>query len=163
MSRKNFLHPPEPQESPRVGALLRLAWRKIRDHIFEGVQAEGYGDLNPAHLALFRYEGVEGWRPTQLAESMQITKQSVNDLLRHLEDHSYLECRPEPGDKRMRVIRLTAKGRRLEATVRKHAEAAESHLAKELGEEKFREFHGMLLKIIGSPEARAGSSGVRLN
>src|SRR5215472_2926705 len=64
---------------PRIGALLRLAWQSIRERIYSGVRSDGYGDLNPAHVALFRYEGLDGQRPTQLAESIQITKQSVNE------------------------------------------------------------------------------------
>ena len=112
---------------------------------------DGYDDLNPAHVSLFRYEGLDGRRPTQLAEFMQITKQSVNDLLRHLERCGYTECRRDPKDKRARLVCLTARGRRLEAAVRKYARAAEGELANELGQERFREFHRTLRKISGLP------------
>ena len=81
---------------------------------------DGYDDLNPAHVALFRYEGLHGQRPTQLAEYMQITKQSVNDLVRHLERCGYAESSPDPNDKRARLVYLTPRGRRLEATVQKY-------------------------------------------
>src|SRR5579871_6272691 len=106
MSRTKYPSPGEAaDEGPRVGALLRLAWQRIRNRIYSGVQAEGYDDLNPAHVALFRYEGLHGQRPTQLAESMQITKQSVNDLIRHLEQCGYAELRPDPSDKRAQIGR----------------------------------------------------------
>jgi DNA-binding MarR family transcriptional regulator len=139
-----------PVDSPRMGALLRLAWQRVRERIYRGVQDDGYRDLNPAHVSLFRYEGLDGRRPTQLAETMQITKQSINDLLRHLEQQGYLECRPDPDDRRARLVHLTARGRRLDATVRTHAHAAEREFAHELGEESFRELYGMLLKISAS-------------
>lgn len=153
MSSPRKVNPPEtPADRPRVGALLRLAWQRVREHIYDGVIADGFDDLNPAHVSLFRYEGLDGRRPTQLAESMQITKQSVNDLLRHLEHRGYVECRPDPGDKRARLVRLTARGRRLDAVVRKHARAAEEALIRELGEEQFRELYSLLAKVTAITE-----------
>ena len=108
---------------------------------------DGSIDLNPAHIALFRFETINGRRPTQVAERMQITKQSVNDLIRDLERNGYAHYEPDPEDHRARLIRLTARGRRLEAAARKHAIAAECEVKRELGEERFRELHAILLKI----------------
>ena len=51
----------------------------------------------------------------KLADQVGITKQSVNDLLGHLEGHGYLVRVPDPADGRARVIRLTAKGQRSSA------------------------------------------------
>ena len=147
--------PALPAEAPRIGALLRLAWQRVRQRIYRGVREDGYDDLNPAHVSLFRYEGLEGRRPTQLAHSMQITKQSINDLLRHLERCRYVQCRPDPEDARARLVRLTARGRRLDAAVRAHAAAAERELALQMGERRFRELHNLLLKIVEVPQRRA--------
>jgi len=137
------------EEGPRIGALLRLAWQRIRGRIYSGVRADGYDDLNPAHVALFRYEGLHGQRPTQLAESMQITKQSVNDLIRHLERCGYAESRSDPKDKRARLVYLTPRGRQLEAAVQKHAREAESELEGELGRDRLQEFLSTLRQISG--------------
>lgn len=134
---------------PRTGGLLRLAWQRVREHIYNGVQSDGYGDLNPAHVALFRFEGLDGKRPTQLSEQMQITKQSIHDLLRHLEQCGYIEIRPDPSDKRARHICLTARGRRLEASVLKYARAAEREFERQLGPERFRTFRSALQIITG--------------
>ena len=136
-------------EAPRIGALLRLAWQSVRVRIYEGIRSDGFDDLNPANVSMFRYEGIDGRRPSQLAESMQITKQSVNDLLRHLERCGYAECRADPKDKRARLVRLTARGRRLEAAVRRYARNAEIELANELGQKRFREFCRTLRRITG--------------
>lgn len=137
-----------PRVSPRIGALLRLAWQQVRERIDEGVRAGGCDDLHRAHLALFRYEGLDGRRPTQLAEEMQITKQSINDLLRHLEARGYVELRPDPTDRRARLICLTARGRQLEAKVRIQARGAERELARALGQRCFREFRETLVRLI---------------
>ncbi|MBZ5722339.1 MAG: MarR family winged helix-turn-helix transcriptional regulator [Acidobacteriia bacterium] len=78
---------------------------------------------------------------------MRITKQSVNDLLHHLEQCRYVECRPDPGDKRTRLVCLTSRGRQLDAAICTHARAAERELARELGEKRFQDFYSTLLKI----------------
>ena len=132
---------------PHIGALLRMAWERVRARIYSGVQHDGYNDVSPAHVALFRFETLEGRRPTQVAERMQITKQAVNDLIRDLERYGYARYCPDPSDRRARLIHLTARGRRLEGAARKYAIAAESELERELGQEHFQKLHAMLLKI----------------
>ena len=143
MSSENI----QPEDSRHVGSLLRLAWERVRERIYEGVHGDGFNDLNPAHVALFRYEGLDGQRPTQLAERMQITKQSINDLIRHLEDCGYAAGQPDPTDKRARLIRLTTRGRRLEASVLKHATAAEEELKKRIGTRRFAALIEILREI----------------
>jgi DNA-binding MarR family transcriptional regulator len=143
MSSENL----QAEDSRRVGSLLRLAWERVRERIYEGVRNDGFDDLNPAHVALFRYEGLDGQRPTQLAERMQITKQSINDLMRHLEKCGYAETRQDPEDARARLISLTARGRRLEATVWKHARAAENELKDRIGTKRFAGFLEVLREI----------------
>lgn len=143
------------QDIPRIGALLRRAWQGVRERIYTGVLQDGYDDLTRAHVALFRYEGLDGRRPSQVAESMQITKQSVNDLLRYMEKRGYLKSEPDPKDRRARLVRLTARGQRFDASVRAHARAAERELAHAIGKESFRLFYEVLLKIsaiVNSPE-----------
>ena len=130
---------------PRVGALLRMAWERVRGKIYAGICSDGFDDLNPAHVALFRYEGMEGKRPSQLTEQMQITKQSIHDLLRHLETCGYIEFRTDSNDRRARLISLTAKGRKLTATVQKYA--AELELERKLGAKRFRDFLSTLQVI----------------
>jgi len=147
MSRRSLAHPTGISDEPRIGALLRYAWQRVRERIYVGVRKDGYSDLNRAHVSVFRYEGLDGRRPSQLAESLQITKQSVNDLLRYLEKHGYLESVPDTKDKRARLMRLTPRGRRLDSVVRTHAAAAERELAQELGEPAFHALYDMLLKI----------------
>src|SRR6516162_7212171 len=93
-----------------IGAMLRDVWQWVRDQMYAGVVAAGYGDLNAAHVGLWRSPGLDGLRPSQLADHVGITKQSVNDLLGHLEGHGYLVRVADSADGRARVIRLTSRG-----------------------------------------------------
>ena len=143
MSRDSFAQL-SGERIPYVGALLRVVWQWVRDQMYLGVVAAGYDDLNPAHIGLWRYPGLEGLRPSQLAERVGITKQSVNDLLAYLEQHGYLLRVPDSADGRARVIRITSKGRRLEQTIYAQAGAAELRIAEILGPKRFTQLHSSL-------------------
>jgi DNA-binding MarR family transcriptional regulator len=131
-------------DDPYLGAMLRVCWQWVREEIFLGVLAAGFDDVNRAHVGVFRYPTLDRKRPTEVADDLQITKQSVNGLLGHLEERGYLVRKPDPVDGRARVVRLTAKGRRLERTVNAHARAAEVKIAEMLGPRCFRELQHAL-------------------
>jgi DNA-binding MarR family transcriptional regulator len=133
-----------PYQGPYLGALLRLGWQFVREEIYSGVLAAGFDDLNPAHIGLFRYPTLDRQRPSELADQLQITRQSVNDLLGHLERCGYLTRETDPADGRARVIRLTVEGRRLEKTVNTQAHAAELQIAQWLGPRPFAQFRNAL-------------------
>jgi DNA-binding MarR family transcriptional regulator len=127
--------------------MLRLVWQWVRDQIYSGVLEAGFDDLNPAHVALFRYPSLDGLRPTELAAQLQITKQSINDLVSHLEQRGYLVRTPDPIDGRARVVRLTAKGRRLEQTINAQAQNSELRIAEMLGPRPFAALRGALEEL----------------
>lgn len=138
---------PGEQPIPYIGALTRAVWQWVRDQMYAGVVATGYDDLNAAHVALWRYPGLDGLRPTALAERSGITKQSVNDLLGHLERMGYLVRVPDTADGRARVVRLTAKGRRFEQTIYAEAQAAQMRIAEILGPRRFDQLHSCLAQL----------------
>jgi DNA-binding MarR family transcriptional regulator len=132
------------EPSPHVGAQLRVVWQWVREQLYAGVVAAGFDDLNAAHVGLWRYPGLDGQRPSQLAARVGITKQSVNDLLGHFEHHGYLVREPDSADGRVRVIRLTSKGRRLEQAIYAAAGAAQQRIADILGPRRFAQLHSSL-------------------
>src|SRR5262245_18908322 len=110
---------------PYIGYSMRVVWQWIWAQNFEAVVRAGYDDVNPAHVSLFRYPGLDGQRMTDVAARMQITKQSVHELIGHLETLGYLVREPDPTNRRARIVRLTSKGRGLQDTVRAQAKDAE--------------------------------------
>lgn len=134
--------------------MLRVVWESVRNQLYEGVVAAGFDDLNAAHVGLWRYPGLDGLRPSQLADRSGITKQSVNDLLGHLERHRYLDRVPDPADGRARVIRLTTRGHQLEKRIYAEAGAAEQRIAETLGPRRFAQLKSALELLT---EQRTGS------
>lgn len=126
---------------------MRVVWQWVWKQIFSGVVADGYDDVNPAHVGMFRYPTLDRKRPSDLADQLQITKQSVNDLLGHLEQHGYLTRELDPSDRRARVVRLTRKGQRLEKIVNGLAKAAEIQIAEVVGPRCFSQLRNALEEL----------------
>ncbi len=124
--------------------MVRALWQKMRDLAYAQVAEVGYDDLQPAHLQVFRTPGPAGAHPSELAARMQISKQSVNDLLGHLEQRGYLTREPDPADGRGRVVTLTEKGRGLEQAVERAAQDVEARIGELLGPERFGDLRATL-------------------
>jgi DNA-binding MarR family transcriptional regulator len=135
-------------DGPYVGGMMRIAVEWIRAQIYSDVVAAGHEDLTPAHVRVFSYPGPDGRRPSEVAETLQITKQSVNELLGHLERLGYLSRETDPADGRARTLRLTAKGRELQVATDRAAYAAERRVAELLGERRFTQFRGGLAELV---------------
>ncbi len=149
-----------PDTSPHVGARLRMVSQWVRDQVYEGIVGAGYRDLGSAHVWVFRYPGPEGMRPSELAAGLQISRQAVNDLMGDLELRGYLVREPDPSDGRARVVRLTAKGRRLEKAFSDEARRAELRIAELLGPRRFSLLSSMLgelsSELTGTGATRSG-------
>ncbi|MCU1427123.1 MAG: MarR family transcriptional regulator [Actinomycetia bacterium] len=131
-----------------MGSRMRLVWQWVRTRIYDGVVAAGYDDLNRSHIGVFRFPGIDGLRPSEVAQEMQITKQSVNELLGHLERLGYLVRELDPNDSRARIIRLTNAGRKLERAVLREARAAEAEIAELVGPRRFAQLRTALDELV---------------
>lgn len=89
-------------------------------HAFSEVFATGDGALRAAGLgrahrrALYFIARNPALSVAALLGILKITKQSLNRVLNDLLEGGYVERRPAPNDRRMRQLRLTAKGLELE-------------------------------------------------
>ncbi len=148
-----------------MGSRLRLIWQWVRDRIYGEVRAAGYDDVGPAHVFLFRMPSMHGRRPSDIAETMQITKQSVNELLGHLERQGYLTREVDPADNRARIVRYTRKGHTFERIVIDAARRADRELSKMLGATRFRRLRTDLDELVRltemAPEGPDGQAGSR--
>lgn len=117
------------------------------DQVHAQVRASGYDVLGRFHVGMFRADIPDGLRPTEVAERLGITKQSVNQAIRDLEAGGYLTLEPDPTDGRARVIRLTAKGHRVHDLAYEVATAFEQAIARQLRQRRFAEFKQALEEI----------------
>lgn len=132
----------------RIAGLVRLAFEQA-SVVMGDELIRRYPDLRAAHLQVFNFGSIDGRRVTDLAERGAMTKQSMHELVVHLERAGYLRREPDPLDSRARLIRLTPRGLALEDHVR--AASAQLHLdwRARLGAARFDALWSALQEITG--------------
>jgi DNA-binding MarR family transcriptional regulator len=134
-------------ESPLIGALLRMPVDAVRARMLAGLHADGFTDLNAAHIPVLRWPGPHGRRPSDLAAESRMTKQALNYLLGEMERLGYLIRRDDPGDRRAKRVELTARGREVVRSIRRTVRAVEAEWERELGRERFALLRALLLDL----------------
>jgi DNA-binding MarR family transcriptional regulator len=116
--------------------LLDVAFDDFSEELARRVEAAGYTDIRPGHGCVFGTIDPEGSRLTDLAERANMTKQSVGEATSDLEQRGYVERVPDPDDGRVKIIRLTARGREAQAIGRRLIDEVEREWAERYGEER---------------------------
>lgn len=129
---------------PSVVGRLRVANQKLRAQMLDCVHRAGFADVTYAQILVFRYEGPDGRQPTEIAASAQLSKQMVNELLGQLEGAGYLKRKPHPVDKRGRLVRLTGRGRKLDAAIWAAGRAVERAWQAQIGDATWSIFGSVL-------------------
>ncbi len=132
---------------PLIGALLRIPWETVQEHMLERLRERGFDDFDRAYFAVFRYPGPQGARPTDVAAQVGISKQALNYLLRELERLGYLELEPHPDDLRSKRIVLTQRGTAAVAVIRAAVAEMEAAWEQRLGPKRFALLRNLLLEL----------------
>ena len=140
---------------PLIGALLRRPWEAVQQRMLDRLHEHGFNDIQPWHMALFRYPGPQGARPSQLAVRLQMSKQALNYLLGDLERLGYLERQPDPDDKRSKRIALTQRGLATISVVRAAVAEMETAWSHQLGPKRFHELRAALIELNQPAEQQA--------
>ena len=116
--------------------LLGVAFDDFSAEVAKRVEAAGIRDIRPGHGCVFGNIEPEGSRLTDLAERARMTKQSVGEVASDLERRGYVERVPDPSDGRAKIIRLTPRGREVQAIGRRLIADVERDWAERYGEER---------------------------
>lgn len=132
---------------PMIGALLRMPWERVVRRMLERLHANGFEDLEMAHMNLILYPGPQGLRPSELAAQRGMSKQAANYLLGQLESLGYLERRPDADDGRSKRIVLTDRGERAAYTIRDAVTDIERDWEAKLGKDRFAQLKALLVEL----------------
>ena len=138
-----------------LAVLLREPYRVGSERLVRRFAERGHPQVRGPHGNVFPYLDSEGTRVSVLAERAQITKQSMAELVIHLEEHGYVERVPDPVDRRAKLVRSTAKGEELYAIARELVAEIEAEWTEQLGEERMR----LLREILEELNAGLGDEG----
>jgi DNA-binding MarR family transcriptional regulator len=91
--------------------------------------------------------GVGRGRLRAVPRRAQITKQSMAELVAHLERHGYVERVPDPSDRRAKLVRTTARGSEVYAIAREVIAEIEREWTARLGAGKMRRLRELLQEL----------------
>lgn len=131
---------------PDLGTLLFVAFRHMEQRAFDAVTAAGHS-ITLAQGRVFRRVAEEGSRLTTLAEAADVTKQTAGVLVDSLVDAGYLERRPDPTDRRARLITVTPRGREVQAIGRSVTAEIEAEWLAHLGHHDVEALRGILTRL----------------
>ena len=131
--------------APRLPELLTVAKEQMLAEMRTRLAAAGFGELRPTHGCVFRFVPAEGMRLTDLAANAEITKQTCSEIVDELEELGYVTRRPDPDDRRAKIICLTDRGSEAQSLARKLFAQVEAEWAERFGAERM----AMLRELLG--------------
>ncbi|MFI7520165.1 MarR family winged helix-turn-helix transcriptional regulator [Micromonospora globbae] len=136
------------ERDPDLGMLAaRLLW-PLEEELFARLADCGHGLVRPRHGALLAYLDETGVRPTELARLTAQHKQVVGRVLDELEELGYVERRPDPTDRRSKLVVLTERGRDEQAHADRILADIEARYAAKIGPERYEQFRNLLRELV---------------
>ena len=137
-----------PPNAPRnLGLLLREPYRIGSEELHRRIAARGHPEVRAPHGNVFEFLDEGGTQVSELARRAQITKQSMAELVEHLERHGYVERIPDPADRRAKLVRATARGRDVYAVAREAVAEIEREWTERVGARKMRQLRSLLEEL----------------
>ena len=120
----------------------------LQDELFERLAEAGYGDLHPRHSAVLAYLDEDGVRATELARLSGRHKQKVGRMVDELEELGYVERRPDPADRRAKLIFPTEHGLEQVRLGDQIVADIEARHASEVGARTYAQFRDVLRGVV---------------
>ncbi|MGP3920665.1 MarR family winged helix-turn-helix transcriptional regulator [Nonomuraea sp. 10N515B] len=128
------------QEEPDLGILSSRTLFSLQRELFSRLSEQGHPQVRPRHGAVIAYLDEEGSRATDLAAQSGQHKQVIGTLVDELVELGYVERRPDPADRRAKLIVPTEKGRDHMAKSDAILAAVEAEHAQAVGEQAYADF-----------------------
>ncbi|MBN9113019.1 MAG: MarR family transcriptional regulator [Pseudonocardia sp.] len=98
-------------EATDIGVLAGRLLFAVQGELYARLHRAGFDDIAPRHGAVLAYLQVGGIRATELARLSGQHKQVIGKSVDELEELGYVERRPDPADRRAKLVGPTARGR----------------------------------------------------
>ncbi len=142
--------PQEPDPGPvNTIAMLGQAYSLLGFKIVDGVVGAGH-PIKPNHSAVFAQIRPEGSRLKDLAVGANMTPQSMGEIVDELESLGYVVRKPDPHDRRAKLIMLTDKGREALAAGERTIVGLEQDIVAVLGERGHQQLRQMLAALLAT-------------
>lgn len=101
----------------------------------QNLQAHGLPSVRRLESMVLVYVASGIQRPSDLARTLGVTRQSINSAVRELEEKRLIELTPDPADKRCKLIRFSREGRPVHIAAANIMSNLEAALVDRLGEQ----------------------------
>ena len=139
---------------PMIGLLLRLVYQHYAQEIESALCEAGFDDIRPAAANVFPFVPPEGITVSELAELAHVRKQTMAQAVEQLERTGYVERRPNPQDRRSRLVFLTERGASVRPVTHAAAARVEKRWKQLMGRDELEALRASLLGLLGELRAR---------
>jgi DNA-binding MarR family transcriptional regulator len=146
-------------DRPLIGLLLRLVYQSYSQEIEAALREAGFDDVRPTAGNVFPFVPPEGITVSALAERARVRKQTMTQAVEQLERAGYVERRPNPRDRRSRLVFLTERGASVPPVTHAAAEGVEGRWAELTSPEELEALRGSLLRLLGQLEDQPRGPG----
>ncbi|WP_327064692.1 MarR family winged helix-turn-helix transcriptional regulator [Kitasatospora sp. NBC_01302] len=132
---------------PDLGVLAAQVLFSVQRELFGALAEQGFDDIQPRAGAVLAYLRADGIRASELARVSGQHKQVIGTLVDDLERLGYVERRPDPADRRAKLVCPTDRGLLQMAAATAIMRAIEDRHAKALGAQEYAAFKTALHRV----------------
>lgn len=133
---------------PLLVLLLRLVHQYYAQEVDAALRAAGFGDIRPPHAGVFPFVPPEGIQVSELAQLAHVRKQTMAPAVEQLERAGYVERRPDPRDRRARLVFLTPRGEAVRPVAMAAGHRVEQRWAQLTSPEEIESLRGSLQRLL---------------
>jgi DNA-binding MarR family transcriptional regulator len=119
---------------PDLAVLVVGAARAVADRLGDAVRRAGVPDMRAPYGYVIRALAERDRTLTDVAALLDVSKQAAIKVVDEMEARGFLTREPHPEDRRVKVLRLTAKGRKVRRVALAESRRMEEELRSEVGD-----------------------------
>jgi DNA-binding MarR family transcriptional regulator len=133
---------------PDLGVLAGRLLFSVQREMFSTLAEKGFDDLHPRHGSVLAYLDKDGVRATDLSRLSGVHKQVIGTVVDELERLGYVERRPDPADRRAKLICPTARGLEQMRAADAFVASMERRHARRLGPDVYAQFKTVFKDVV---------------
>ncbi len=137
----------QPDHKPLIALVDRLN-RALQADMVRNGHRRGYTEIKHAHNAVFATLLEGGTRASDMAARAGMTRQSMGEVIREMVDLGVVEMKPDPADKRAKLVTYTDYGREVAGVGYRHIIELERRFAEEFGEAEYAIVRDVLARVV---------------